>query len=300
MKIRFTLVLLLFACSSLFSQTWAPDGAVWHYSLNYFGSWDQSYNTMTVQGDSVINGITCSRIIRLHTTCNMQPAKEFMYQDSNRVFYWDPPSNDFLLLYDFNLQVGQTYDILSKRLNMLPPYDTIHLRVDSTYSISLNGQARQVQVIGEFNPSIPATVNQYEVIEGIGSNWQMFPWDNGLCDYQYDTELRCYEDSALGLQNFWAGSICDAIILSLDEPTPSSHRLEVFPNPARNLLKWDLQNSGIHPFAVRVFDNQGSLVKQVTTYEDHVELTGLPNGVYFIEIRDDTPSTYREKFLILN
>lgn len=305
MKINFLLLCLLFAYFPAFNQTWAPDGATWHYSLSYFGSQDLNYNTMIVQGDSMINGVNCSRVIRLHQTCNMQPSKEFMYMDStDRVFYWDALSNDFQLLYDFGKQTGQTYDIVSKRLSFSPPYDTIHLRIDSVFSMVLNGQARQVQVIQEIGrPSyLPF---RYEVIEGIGSNWQMFPWDNGICDYQYDTELRCYEDSTFGQYNFWGGSICTAILLSIPEPTPTELQFSLYPNPSHDKIGWEdigaaNQSLSSSEYEVKIMDSDGRLVLQQNTTTNFIGTSDLVDGVYFIEVIDRNGLSQKGKFVVLH
>lgn len=298
MKINFTILCLLFAYCTASSQTWAPDGAVWHYTLSYFGSQDLNYNTMTVQGDTVINGITCSRLLRLHETCNTRPAKEYMYQNGSQVYYWDASSAAFLLLYDFGKQVGETYQITTRRFATVPPYDTITLRVDSLYSIVLNGQTRQVQIVEEVSaPPPPGIPLQDEVIEGIGSTWQMFPWDNAICDFQYDDGLRCYQDSTIGQFNFGLTPICEAILLSTEEARPAL-QLSLFPNPAHEQIKWDGLDG--FEFTVSIRDSHGKLVRQDLTDRNSLSIKGLANGVYFMEVQDSHKAIHRGKFLVLN
>ena len=242
-----------------------------------------TYNTFTVQGDTVINGITCSRLNRLHYSCNLRFYIEYMYEDSNRVYFWDNASSDFLLLYDFNLNQGDMYEVLKAYEYDIPPYDTIPVYIDSVYFINLGGQMRKVQeVSAQVYQNPPQT--QFRIIEGIGSDWQMFFWNSETCDDQFDDELRCYEDSIIGFHNFWGNPNCEQVPTSTVKPFSSQAKLKLYPQPASNTIRWEEPNPNGFEYAVTIWNQEGKRVKTKVTTQNEISVNELANGMYFLEV----------------
>ena len=137
MKKTFLLILILFCISKIsLSQTeWAPVGAKWHYSLTYATSYQEDFNVLESTKDTIVNARNCKKIVKFATTCDDRPQTEFMYEDSNRVYFYDEYSNKFNLLYDFNKTTGESWNI---PVNFNSNYDSLLVHVDSTSTVIIN------------------------------------------------------------------------------------------------------------------------------------------------------------------
>lgn len=100
-------------CTDLLYEpsTWAPEGAVWHYTY-YSGGWGiyVSYMTMTVIGDTLIDGRNCS-ILNLVGPGDSIPyynALYYTYQSNDTVFLYD--GTQFRMLYNFNVVPGDSFE----------------------------------------------------------------------------------------------------------------------------------------------------------------------------------------------
>lgn len=295
MKQQFLLLLLSLCFTSLSAQSWAPPGAKWHYNLTYFGPPDIDFNSYTVVSDTTINGILCSRLDRFTFSCNQRPLTEYMYGDSGRVFYFHPTSNDFKMLYDFNVPAGGSYAVPIVYDNSPLPYDSMFVQVDSTYSLTINGQARNVQVARVTYSFSGPFVYNHEIIEGIGSTTSMFHWNSGICDVQYNMGLRCYEDSILGFYSTGIADSCEARIVNVSDPLIQSWL--VYPNPleAHATLRWQFPETGIYTSKIR--DVQGRILVVQSSSLQEISFKDLAPGVYFIEIRSPQNQTHFQKIL---
>lgn len=296
MKFFITLFLAFAFSLNISAQSWAPDGATWHYTLNWLSATDYGYNSYTVQGDSTINGITCSRLLRHTYSCNYRPEKEFMYMDSNKVYYWNALNNDFTLLYDFGAQVGDSYEMpVVETWFPSPPYDTFTVTVDSIYMLNINGQARQVQAVHQTSKLNPNWTITHNIIEGIGSDIQMFVWDGSSCDVQWDRGLRCYQDSILGLYETGIVDSCEETFTATGLADRVGELFDLYPNPSQDKIQW----SGIEGshFAITIWSLDGKMVKKAEVDENMTSLHGLPSGIYYIEVEAENGIKYHSKFL---
>ena len=285
MKIFYTFTFLFLLAITSKSQTWAPDGAKWHYTLNWLSATDYAFNSYTVQGDTMINGITCSKLNRHTYSCNFRPYTEYMYRDSNKVYYWNAGDNSFSLLYDFGVQPGNSYKIPVVEGNTATaPYDTFTVTIDSIYTLNINGQNKQVQVVHQTSMLYPNWTIHHSIIEGIGSDQQMFVWDGAACDAQWDRGLRCYEDSILGLYETGIVDSCEEVftLTSLDIQLTDDEFM-VYPVPASDFIHWTGTEAGFQK--VRLIDINGRVIREAETYDRKMDLRGIENGIYIIEVR---------------
>jgi len=295
MKQYITLLLLWLSFFSLSAQSWAPLGAKWTYNLTYAFNPTIDHNSYTVVKDTVINGTLCSRLDRLTYSCNSRPTTEYMYGDSSKVFYYNPSTNDFKLLYDFNVPPGGSYAIPILYGNQLPPYDSMFIQVDSTFVLNINGQNRNVQAISILYSFSGPNVFHDEVIQGIGSTTSMFNWNVGICDVQFDTGLRCYEDSILGFYSTGIADSCEGRIVNLT--TPAKQSWLVYPNPLETgeTLRWQYPETGVYTAKIR--DVQGKVLVVQSSSSQEISLKGLASGVYFLEIRSPQNQRHFQKIL---
>ena len=75
------------------SCQFAPVGAEWHYSEGRFGGFPiaEDYIKLTSVKDTFINGVVCRQLTKRHQLeCNNRPAAEYVYNNHDTVFYFDP------------------------------------------------------------------------------------------------------------------------------------------------------------------------------------------------------------------
>ena len=164
----------------------APLGAEWYFDV--FNPWGThpEYERFFVAGDTIIQGHQCS-IIMQHFVDTGHEGGEFVYEEDNKVYWFNPTTNAFSTLYDFDAEAGESwyYEV----------GDCSHqVTVDSVGSVTWNGHTYRTQWV-RFNEDV-----QYysgKIIEGIGYEKGLFP-SIYVCDglEVFDASeieyLRCY------------------------------------------------------------------------------------------------------------
>ena len=166
--------------------TFAPQGAEWYFDV--FNPWGThpEYQRFFVDGDTIIQGHQCS-IIDQHFLDTGHEGGEFVYEEDNKVYWFNPTTNAFSVLYDFDAEAGESwyYEV----------GDCSHqVTVDSVGSVTWNGHNYRTQWV-RFNEDLP--VFRGKIIEGIGYERGLFPsWEvcNGweMFDASEIEYLRCY------------------------------------------------------------------------------------------------------------
>ena len=166
--------------------TFAPQGAEWYFDV--FNPWGThpEYQRFFVDGDTIIQGHQCS-IIDQHFLDTGHEGGEFVYEEDNKVYWFNPTTNAFSILYDFDAEAGESwyYEV----------GDCSHqVTVDSVASVTWNGHNYRTQWV-RFNEDLP--VFRGKIIEGIGYERGLFPsmevcngWE--MFDASEIEYLRCY------------------------------------------------------------------------------------------------------------
>ena len=166
--------------------TFAPQGAEWYFDV--FNPWGThpEYQRFFVDGDTIIQGHQCS-IIDQHFLDTGHEGGEFVYEEDNKVYWFNPTTNAFSILYDFDAEAGESwyYEV----------GDCSHqVTVDSVGSVTWNGHNYRTQWV-RFNEDLP--VFRGKIIEGIGYERGLFPsmevcngWE--VFDASEIEYLRCY------------------------------------------------------------------------------------------------------------
>lgn len=99
--------MLIFPIMPLFSQNFAPSGAIWHYTQWTINPNVVSYKTIESVADTVINGISCKKLMEVERYFDTTQLRvHFMYSHLDRVYFF--AQNEFHLLYDFGADAGDT------------------------------------------------------------------------------------------------------------------------------------------------------------------------------------------------
>ncbi len=168
-------------------RPFAPQSAEWYFDV--FNPWNQhpQYVRFYVDGDTIIQGHQCS-IITQHFVDTGHEGGEFVYEEDNKVYWFNPTTDNFTTLYDFDAEAGESwyYEV----------GDCSHLvTVDSVGSVTWNGHTYRTQWV-RFNDDLPAYYTG-KIIEGIGFERGLFPsievcngWE--VFDASEIQYLRCY------------------------------------------------------------------------------------------------------------
>ncbi len=167
----------------------ASPSAEWYF--NVYNPWSQhpQYTRFYVEGDTVIQGHSCS-IIRQNfvETGSGHEYGEFVYEEDNKVYWFNPTTNNFTTLYDFEAEAGDTWYCEVGDCSCL-------VTVDSIGSVTWDGHAYRTQWV-RFSENYNSE-SHGKIIEGIGFEKGLFPstWTcNGgiVCDASEIEYLRCY------------------------------------------------------------------------------------------------------------
>ena len=189
----------------------APQGAEWYFDV--FNPWGThpEYQRFFVDGDTIIQGHQCS-IITQHFVDTGHEGGEFVYEEDNKVYWFNPTTNAFSILYDFDAEAGESWNYEVGECSH-------QVTVDSVGSVTWNGHNYRTQWV-RFNEDV-----QYysgKIIEGIGYEKGLFP-SIYVCDglEMYDASeieyLRCYVNDGEMLYHE-GGYDCDETTI-----TPPSH-----------------------------------------------------------------------------
>lgn len=278
------IIILLANFNSNAQGNFAPIGATWHYEVwsdtyhNTFPVIIQSTDTITI-GGQLCNKIEISGFGGIGAPLS---NTYFVYESNDSVYYYLQNSGTFGLLYDFNAQPGDTVQLFTDDYTGGSGIDSFPMRVDSLNQITINGFTKNL--INWSEAVIPCfyTIGG-PVIEDIGSTYFLFP--QIMLAYPHAGNLRCYEDSIVGLYQTGISPWCNAIT-SVNE-LPSSNLISVSPNPFSTSVNINSENLREDDYIISVYDLPGKLIyeakKQFGT-KTSIELSNLAKGIYVLKI----------------
>lgn len=80
--------------------------------------------------------------------------------------------------------------------------------------------------------------------------------------------------------------ICDSLLLS-NKITGLNEEINIFPNPANNIIYIDSQNNITDDFTLQIFDMQDRLLlkKQITDRNQQIDIYSVPKGIYIVKLK---------------
>jgi hypothetical protein len=295
---RYKLTVLMFVvCLGVNAQSYVPfptDSAIWRVS---FFTAQQGCPGLAAEyhyeitGDTTISSITYKKINRIGYTldifCYYGP---FGYvgairEDTNkRIYLCLPNSSTDTLLYDFNLNVGDT---VRSYLNYFGGYPL----VGSIDSILIGSSYRK-----RFNLYYPPSGSGPSIIEGIGSTHGLLDWNP---EFEASGNLDCFK---LYNQTLYPDTTttCNMLVTGAPLPPPKSN-ITIFPTPSTGQITVTLPTSGFgKTIYYSLTDISGRIMRseQITTIDgaiiiDRKELT---DGVYLLTITIDS-ACFQEKII---
>ena len=263
-----------------------PSGAEWYYEiLNENGS--ITYQYMYQAGDTIIQDEPTHILVKINTLydkdLHQDVTHEYVYERDGKVYWWNKTLEEFTVLYDFYAQVGDSWTIKVGTESLI-------MHVDAVEEIEYEGRTYRMLHVSD-----PEDLFSGDIVCGIGHLTSFFPerlMNNG--DGLRVEGLRCYwvEDELV----FKPGDEdCDAVYEELhgideDGPSTGSGTFTVYPNPTNGILtihhsSFIIQNS---EFRITNLMGQTLMTGQITAETQQINVSSLPQGMYFISVGDVT------------
>ena len=292
MKFLFSSLLLLLQIT-LFSQSWFQNDDQWTYNVDGGIGGYEGILDMTVGTDTIILGKEV-KTLNFHgigsdnwQTNGEYEYKRFAYEEDEKVYTYNKSTQSFQLNYDFSIVAGESiyYEIVhgSYSCDSIMEYhlDSLSYLVDNTDTL----RVQHFTVYNPYNSSNYST----RVIERIGNlnHFEITKDHLKYCVFDMSSESLCsFNDSNTFLPSS-VESQCNEIISSVEE---DYNEFKIFPNPTNDLVFIESQKD---VQSIMVKDISGTQLLQ-STNSNSIDLRGLPNGIYFIQVSSDSHnSTFR-------
>ena len=286
MKLIKTILLtaLIFGCTIISSsQTWAPVGAKWSYTLRFATSGDIDTLVIRSIGDTTIQGKPCRILHKSAVTCDVRLANEYMYSDSGKVFFFDNSRSKFQMLFNINAAISTSWVIYFRDL---PNNDSVVVKVDSVFTTTINGIVLKEIHVSYPNCSSPWNIEgSGRIIENIGDTYYMFPWVSGVCDDDFGGPLRCYDDPVIGHYETGMAPSCDFRNVAINEKR--LNEVKIYPNPVTRAVTIETANEpnpGKDYVEIDDLFGREIFVTSLSGTNSFVDLSQQPLGVYLLKI----------------
>ncbi|MEO5674113.1 MAG: T9SS type A sorting domain-containing protein [Chitinophagales bacterium] len=208
--------------------------------------------------------------------------------------YFPFPVDSEMLLYDFELEVGDTAYWAGYE------YNKVVKKIDSIQI--LDGSWRKVISFDLYN-----FYNHNFWIEGIGSYWGLF---GPFCEEPFENAcgLNCFnkvDTLMFESMGFYTLTDCNHIYTDILEPK-SEKSISVFPNPASNFITFDLSNFRNEKFSITIYNSNGNQVNHFTTQTSGIQSSQLQipisqigaDGLYLYTMNFDNQKYFIGRFLV--
>jgi hypothetical protein len=303
MKTLFTFFLLIYFSFTGLAQTYKPfptSNAVWRESKTGFQCSCCSDYQIFITGDTIISATTyhklhktgikyqedlignCTSIIQSNIN---QYVGCFRNDSTNKQVYFIPPftSND-TLLYDFNLELGDTNKTY---LNGFTGEDWIVTNIDS---VLLGSQYHRRLKLNNCSPKT------LFIIEGIGSTFGLLsPFICWAPYFEHIYDLQCFKLNNLTV---YPDSATVCILASSVNESFIDGEVSVFPNPSSEKV---FITSNFHSYDISIFNATGQLIykKFMSSNSTQIDISEFPTGLYLIRLSENDKTLYKQTIIRL-
>jgi hypothetical protein len=295
-KLAFLMVLL-----PLFSlgQKWAPIGADWYFDITYAFMPNVDYHRVYCDSIVIINDIECRKINIDYCACNNHFCnKLYTYDRNDTVFFYNPDINAFEILYDFNSKKGDFWLISTRYGNEI---DSVKIQVDSVDVLEINSKKLKKLFISYYYKNFLDSGYYYKesstALQVLGDLKFLINISDkriALCDVDFISNLRCYEDSNLG---FYTTSFRDSCTYRYIENTIDSKQIlteiNIFPNPFKD--KFQISKASGEKIQFELFTLTGC--KIMSGNENEIDMSLFPAGIYLLKV--ETGNIYLKTYKLI-
>ena len=259
-------------------------GAELYYEIqNLDGS--ITYQHLEYVADTTVNDKTVVIIIRTNTLYDKgehtEVTREYVYEENGVVYWWNKDLQEFTVLYDLGAQEGDSWVIKVGT-------ESLTMHVDSVEQYEYEGQIYQMLHVSDAGDLFSGTI-----MSGIGHLTSFFPERLMSRGKNYRVEgIRCYW--RFGELVFKYGDRdCDEVYQEyhngLDES--AENQFNIYPNPTNDVLVVETRRATSllnQTYSITNLMGQTLMTGQITTENQQIDVSVLPEGMYFISIGDMT------------
>ena len=275
----------------------------WYYEiLNENGS--ITYQYMYQAGDTIVNDEPTQILVKINTLYDKGPheeiTREYVYERDGKVYWWNKTLEEFTVLYDFSAQVDDSWVIKVGT-------ETLIMHVNAVETLEYEGKTYRMLHVSDAGDFFSG-----DIVCGIGHLTSFFPERLMRNSDGFRVEgLRCYWVEDELVFNLDGEEECDAIyseVHGIEEGGPStgSGAFTVYPNPTNGILFVEtfpetsrngmfvssetFQETSLPDQTYRITNLMGQTIKtgQITAKTQQIDVTNLPQGMYFISLGDVT------------
>ena len=280
-KVLLLLLLAVAGIAKAQTHEFAPVGAEWYYERLYLEGWTYSgvaYDRFRSLRTVEISGWECKEIelfqnLDCHGEVNPYTEIRYITQEGDQVF--EVEDGQRFLLYDFGKGVGEWW--------YAPKYDDTITVVDVSYITLNDGSVRKRMETHLSNMDWYI----YNIIEGVGMDYTLFPYfytDGAFCLHG---PLRCYSEECVPLIQ-WGETECDYEVLGVyDEKEEPSVQMSTLVD---DLLHISFANTQSGVKQIRIVDMTGRMVFSQETEDKtmDIDLSEKRSGIYLVLIVVDS------------
>jgi len=290
MKNLFYLLLLVSIPVHAQDLPWLEVGSEWTYQHGHVGGPEHFQVTFGITEETTFAGKTCVKmepvLIETGLPCSSVAPPYYYYISNDSLFFAKNSDTEFQLAVDLGANVGDSWIFTTGENEFATEYT---VTVSEISTIEVEGTSlRKLNLNYTFNEDSGNELSIFiypiniEFIEVIGALHLFFtPFgQNGVCDYEANTQLQCFDSPSLSYLNPIFPN-CD-FILSIED-IYSANDLSLFPNPTQSsiVLKGELlQNTEW----VEIYNMLGASVKRHSIIHsgEIIDFASLDSGMYLI------------------
>ena len=258
----------------------------WYYEIqNLNGS--ITYQHLEYSADTTVNNKDVVIIIRTNTLYDKgehnEVTREYIYEEDNVVYWWNPTLQEFTVLYNLGAQPGDSWVIKVGTASL-----TMH--VDAVEQYEYEGRVFKMLQVSDVDDLFSGTI-----VCGIGHLTSFFPERLMTRGKNYRVEgIRCYwREGELVFKQ--GDKDCDEVYqeyhngIEEDGPSTGSGAFAVYPNPTHGILNVRLPQCD-SPTEYRITNLMGQTLMSgaITAENQQIDVSNLPNGMYFITVGKET------------
>lgn len=298
MKTKFKSVFLFLIINLIFivtinGQVFGEIGTKWTYKAT--SDFNPNDADIIIQlesiGEEEINGINCKAIRITNKSCDaIIDDLNYIYQEDNKVFWYNPFLDDFTLLYDFNAQPGDTWSVQVEDC-------AIEIEIDSVKLEEFSGEMLKV-----LYPKPQNEFSKFRIIEKIGNENFVFLsklsfdcWV--ICDgHTIKGGIRCYSDSTF---NYSTVNDCDFVVSQ--EQIALDTKVAVYPTVTSSEFNVEIKGSNDLNFSnIKIYDFSGNTILVEKIPNLRKKKIALSNaGIYFVVIQLSNGRNYIRKVIVI-
>ena len=280
---KFTFFICLLIGQIGFSQNFVAENKLWH--VKDF-SWDiVNTEIYKIEGDTVINSMNYKKLWFSYDSAMNEIWLDRFIREQSGVVYLLNYNDDEGVLYDFNLDAGDTAYIVSDFCG------EIQIIVTETDTVEYFGVPRKRWILDGWTGDY--------WIEGIGSNYGLFYTKMYECVADILKELTCFHENDT-LYFMKEGELeCFQTNVGIDEGIDGGD-LIIKPNPIIQGQSFVIQCD--RPMKIiEIYNSSGSLVKNINAFKDKnltISNNELNPGLYILRITMSDNSLVSRKIIV--